>query len=111
MAQRTVTIYTDDLTGSQGDDIATHSFSLDGVSYEVDLNPDSYQQLLDALGPFVKVGRKAGGGSRRASGKRTTTGPDAVKVREWAQSQDIEVSARGRVPRSIIDQYEAAQRA
>ncbi|RPF30377.1 Lsr2 family protein [Streptomyces sp. TLI_185] len=108
MAQRTVTIYTDDLTGSQGDDIATHSFSLDGVSYEVDLNPDSYQQLLDALGPFVKVGRKAGGGPRRGAGKKATTGPDPVKVREWAQSQGIEVNARGRVPRDVIEKYQAA---
>lgn len=108
MAQRTVTIYTDDLTGSQGDDIATHSFSLDGVSYEVDLNPDSYQQLLDALGPFVKVGRKAGGGSRRSGGKKASTGTDAVKVREWAQSQGIEVNTRGRVPRDVIEKYQAA---
>jgi len=50
MVQRTVTVYTDDLTGTEGEDIATHIFSLDGVNYEVDLNPDSYQKLLDALG-------------------------------------------------------------
>ncbi|MEV3915123.1 histone-like nucleoid-structuring protein Lsr2 [Streptomyces canus] len=108
MVQRTVTIYTDDLTGTEGEDIATHTFSLDGVSYEVDLNPDSYQQLLDALGPFVQVGRKAGGGSRRGGGKKAATGPDAVQVREWAQSQGIEVNSRGRVPREVIEKYEAA---
>ncbi|MFC8520142.1 Lsr2 family protein [Streptomyces sp. NPDC057257] len=108
MAQKTVTIYTDDLTGAEGDDIATHTFSLDGVSYELDLNPDSYQQLLDAVGPFVKVGRKAGGASRRASGRKAAAGPDAVKVREWAQSQGIEVNGRGRVPRDVIEKYLAA---
>ncbi|WP_329438000.1 Lsr2 family protein [Streptomyces canus] len=108
MVQRTVTIYTDDLTGTEGEDIATHVFSLDGVSYEVDLNPDSYQKLLDALGPFVQVGRKAGGSSRRGGGRKPATGPDAVKVREWAQSQGIEVNSRGRVPRDVIEKYEAA---
>jgi hypothetical protein len=108
MAQRTVTIYTDDLTGTEGEDIATHNFSLDGVSYEVDLNSDSYQKLLDALGPFVQVGRKAGGGSRRGSGRKPAARPDAAKVREWAQSQGIEVNARGRVSRDVIEKYEAA---
>ncbi|MFF0088142.1 Lsr2 family protein [Streptomyces canus] len=108
MVQRTVTIYTDDLTGTEGEDIATHTFSLDGVSYEVDLNPDSYQKLLDALGPFVQVGRKAGGSSRRGGGKKTATVPDAVKVREWAQRQGIEVNSRGRVSRDVIEKYEAA---
>ncbi|MFF7074505.1 histone-like nucleoid-structuring protein Lsr2 [Streptomyces pseudovenezuelae] len=107
MVQRTVTIYTDDLTGTEGEDVATHTFSLDGVSYEVDLNPDSYQRLLDALGPFVQVGRKAVG-SRRGGGKKTATGPDAVKVREWAQRQGIEVNSRGRVPRDVVEKYEAA---
>ncbi|MEU0213214.1 histone-like nucleoid-structuring protein Lsr2 [Streptomyces canus] len=108
MVQRTVTIYTDDLTGTEGEDIATHNFSLDGVSYEVDLNPDSYQKLLDALGPFVQVGRKAGGSSRRGGERKPAAGPDAAKVREWAQSQGIEVNSRGRVPRDVIEKYEAA---
>ncbi|MFJ3673832.1 Lsr2 family protein [Streptomyces sp. NPDC090106] len=108
MAQRIVTVYTDDLTGTEGEDIATHAFCLDGVNYEVDLNPDSYQKLLDALGPFVQVGRKVGGGSRRGGGKKGVAGPDPVKVREWAQSQGIDVNARGRVARDVIEKYEAA---
>ncbi|MFF0017981.1 Lsr2 family protein [Streptomyces sp. NPDC005374] len=108
MVQRTVTVYTDDLTGTEGEGIATHTFSLDGVSYEVDLNPDSYQKLLDALGPFVQVGRKTGVGSRRGGGKKAVAGPDAVKVREWALSQGIEVNSRGRVPRDVVEKYEAA---
>ncbi|MGH1552086.1 histone-like nucleoid-structuring protein Lsr2 [Streptomyces sp. L7] len=109
MAQRTVTIYTDDLTGAEGDDIAAHTFSLDGVGYEVDLNADSYQQLLAALGPFMKVGHKSGSTSRRrGSGKKPAGGPDPVTVREWAKDQGIDVNARGRVPRDVIEKYEAA---
>jgi len=109
MVQRTVTVFTDDLTDTEGEDIATHTFSLDGVSYEVDLNPDSYQQLLDALGPFVKVGRKAGGAPRRRGGSsKRAEGPDPVKVRDWAKTQGLDVNARGRVPREVIEKYEAA---
>lgn len=37
-----------------------------------------------------------------------TPTPDAVKVREWAQSQGIEVNSRRRVPRDVIARYEAA---
>ncbi|WP_435839900.1 Lsr2 family DNA-binding protein [Streptomyces canus] len=37
-----------------------------------------------------------------------TPTPDAVKVREWAQSQGIEVNSRRRVPRDVIAKYEAA---
>ncbi|WP_406123695.1 Lsr2 family protein [Streptomyces canus] len=108
MVQRTVTIFTDDLTDAQSEDIATHTFSLDGVSYEIDLNPDSHQLLLDALAPFLKVGRRSNGNSRRRGNSGRTDGPNAIKVREWAKSQGIEVNARGRVPRDVIDKYEAA---
>ncbi|MEU6351038.1 Lsr2 family protein [Streptomyces sp. NPDC047072] len=111
MVQRKVTIFFDDLTGIEGEDVAKHTFSLDGVGYEVDLNPDSYQQLLDALGPFVSAGRKTTVGSRGrggASAKKAGSGPDPAAVREWAQSQGIEVNSRGRVSREVIEKYEAA---
>ncbi|WP_043669174.1 histone-like nucleoid-structuring protein Lsr2 [Streptomyces xylophagus] len=107
MVQRTVTVFTDDLTDIEGEDIATHTFSLDGVSYEIDLNPDSHQLLLDALGPFLKVGRRSGSASPHRASTRRVDGPDPIKVREWAKSQGIEVNARGRVPRDVIEKYEA----
>ncbi|MDH6221689.1 histone-like nucleoid-structuring protein Lsr2 [Streptomyces pseudovenezuelae] len=108
MVQRTVTIFTDDLTGSEGEDIAAHTFSLDGVSYEIDLNSDGHQQLLDALAPFLEVGRKSGSSSRRRGNSKQAGGPDPIKVREWAKAQGIEVNARGRVPREVIEKYKAA---
>ncbi|WP_406126101.1 Lsr2 family protein [Streptomyces sp. NBC_00989] len=109
MVQRTVTIFTDDLTGAEGEDIAAHTFSLDGVSYEVDLNPDSHQLLLDALAPFLKVGRKSGSAPRHRGSSTRADSPDPIKVREWAKSQGIEVNTRGRVPRNVIEKYEAAR--
>lgn len=109
MVQRVVTTLIDDLTGSEGEDIATHTFSLDGVGYEVDLNPDSHQQLLDALAPFLKVGRKTGGSSSRRRGdSKPANSLNPIKVREWAKSQGIAVNARGRVPGDIRKKYEDA---
>ncbi|WP_274564857.1 histone-like nucleoid-structuring protein Lsr2 [Streptomyces spiramyceticus] len=108
MVQRTVTIYTDDLTGAEGEDIATHAFSLDGIKYEVDLGPDNYQKLLDALGPFMGAGRKVGGSARRTAKRGQSGGPDAAKIREWAKTQGIEVSSRGRIPADLLERYQAA---
>ncbi|MER6066295.1 Lsr2 family protein [Streptomyces sp. NPDC001792] len=109
MARATVTIYTDDLTGETGDDISAHSFSIDGVSYEIDLAPEGHQKLLDALAPFVEVARRTGG--RATRGSRMPVRRDASKaarIREWARSQGIEVNTRGMVRQDIVDQYEAA---
>ncbi|MFE3203801.1 histone-like nucleoid-structuring protein Lsr2 [Embleya sp. NPDC055664] len=109
MAQRVVTLYTDDITGNEGEDIATHTFGLDGVTYEIDLGQDTYQQLLDALGPYFHAGRKTGTSRRTAvKAHKTGDGPDPVKVREWAKAQGIEINARGRVPGDIVAKYQAA---
>ncbi|CAM5359690.1 MULTISPECIES: histone-like nucleoid-structuring protein Lsr2 [Streptomyces] len=109
MARTTITVYTDDLTGAMGDDISTHLFSIDGVSYEIDLAPEGHQKLRDALAPFVEVARRAGGGTPR--GRRPPVRREAsraARIREWARSQGIEVNARGLVRQDVVDQYEAA---
>jgi hypothetical protein len=115
MAQRTVVIYTDDITGEQGEDVRLHTFSLDGIRYEIDLGTEGHQKLLDALSPFLKHGRKAKGIARRRAARRSagtdgagTDGTDAVKVREWARHQGLAVSVRGRIPREIVEKYQAA---
>ncbi|WP_331766807.1 Lsr2 family protein [Embleya sp. NBC_00896] len=110
MAQRVVTLFTDDITGNEGEDITTHTFALDGVPYEIDLSEDSYQQLLDELAPYFGAARKTGTASRRGKAVRASAGqgPDPVKVREWAKAQGLEVNARGRVPGDLVAKYQAA---
>ncbi len=34
---------------------------------------------------------------------------DPKAVREWAQSQGLEVPARGRIPGKVLEQFKAAQ--
>ncbi|MGW9438058.1 histone-like nucleoid-structuring protein Lsr2 [Streptomyces sp. NPDC055607] len=109
MAQKIITVYTDDLTGEESGEVASHSFSLDGVTYEVDLHPDSYDRLLAALGPFMKAGRKTGrlkgANGARKSGDQTR---NSAAIREWARRNDVEVSERGRISASVRAAYEAA---
>ncbi|MEU2516742.1 histone-like nucleoid-structuring protein Lsr2 [Streptomyces syringium] len=109
--QKIVTIYTDDLTGDESAEAGTHVFSLDGVSYEIDLGPDSYDKLLEALAPFTKAGRRTGKVRKPVS--RSTRGgssKDTASIRSWAKENGYQVNDRGRVPADIREAYERAKK-
>lgn len=108
MAQKIITVYTDDLTGEESSEASTHIFSLDGVSYEIDLGPDSYESLLESLAPFMKAGRRQGKG--RKSVRRVATQPseDTAAIRQWAKDNGYTVNDRGRVPADIREAYTKA---
>ncbi|TSB19296.1 Lsr2 family protein [Streptomyces sp. NBC_01525] len=108
MAQKIVTIYTDDLTGEETSEAATHVIALDGVTYEIDLGPDSYDQLLEAMGPFLKAGRKTKGksGKPRAA---SVPAQDTAAIRAWARENGYNVNDRGRVPVEIREAYAKAE--
>ena len=75
MAQITQVRLVDDLDG--GEAAESVSFSLDGKSYEIDLNEKHAAALRDAFAPFVGSARRAGGsavGSRPRMSTRTSTG-------------------------------------
>ncbi|MFI5998455.1 Lsr2 family protein [Streptomyces sp. NPDC051362] len=109
MAQKIVTIYTDDLTGAESEEVRTHTFSLDGVNYEIDLISDNYDKLFEALAPFIEKGRKTGrtSGAGRAR-KVQAGGPSSEEVRAWARENHYQVSERGRVPGAIHEAYRKA---
>ncbi|WP_438484318.1 histone-like nucleoid-structuring protein Lsr2 [Streptomyces sp. S186] len=106
MAQKTVIVYTDDLTGEETSEAATHTIALDGVAYEIDLGPDSYDKLLEAVGPFLKAGRKTG--RARKPRKVTAGGDDTAAIRAWAKENGYQVNDRGRVPADIREAYQKA---
>ena len=108
MAQEIVTTYVDDFTGEEADEIKTHSFSLNGVNYEIDLTPDSYDQLAEALTPFTKAARKTGRSKGSSKARTESDGPNAQDIRAWAKENNYEVSPRGRVPAPIREAYSAA---
>ncbi len=116
MAQRTIVRLEDDLDGSEATETVT--FTLDGASYEIDVNDQHAKELRDALEPFVNAARKVGGGGRAARGgrrgrsapARSTGEPSSEDVRQWAREQGHTVSARGRISREVMDAYRAAHR-
>ena len=109
MAQQTTVTLTDDLDGGKA--VETVTFGLDGRSYEIDLSKKNATALRKALGEFTASARKVRAGKAAAKVVRAAAAParvDAKAVREWAQANGVPVSARGRVPSEVVDQYQAA---
>jgi hypothetical protein len=114
MAQRVVTELTDDLDGTTIEDGAgeTVTFALDGTSYEIDLSANNAEKMRKVFQTYIDGGRKVGGSTRRgrpAATKSSTA--DAKAIRAWAVEQGIEMSARGRIPSEVAEQYRAALKA
>jgi hypothetical protein len=109
MAQKRVTIFIDDVTGEETAEGTTHTFTLNGVEYEIDLSPDSYDQMLEAFGPYLKAGRKVGRSKRRTKMARNHEGgPSTSEMRQWAKANGYDVNERGRIASEIRAAYEAA---
>lgn len=112
MAQKTVVVMTDDLTG--GEASQTIHFSLDNNDYVIDLNDKNAAALRADFDKYIEAGRKHRADGGAAKVKRgvvrgpATTGVDTAAVREWARSNGHEVSERGRVSKKIIEAYVAA---
>jgi hypothetical protein len=113
-----ITLLRDDLTGDT-EDVETREFSLDGTDYEIDLSGSNYDDLRNALAPFIEKARRGGRSGyqprRRASSTidrrhGSTTGHMDTEqkraLRRWAQ-QHFSVGDRGRIPQEIVDAYNA----
>ena len=109
MAQMIQTLYIDDLDGGEAE--GTVSFGLDGADYEIDLSAAHAKALRKAAEKYIKAGRKAGSSTRRSgrtNARGRAGGPNPAEVREWAKSQGVKVSDRGRVPTDLIIKFKAA---
>ncbi len=113
MARQVITTLIDDLDGKPAD--RTVEFSLDGVSYTIDLSDTNAGKLRKALDPYIAAGTRVGrGGAARGSARPAAsgrTGGDRDQnraIREWATQNGHTVSERGRIPQNVIDAYRAA---
>ena len=106
MAQKVHIVLEDDLDGSPATE--TVSFGLDGATYEIDLNDANAAALRDALAPYVGAGRRAGGSRRTRSSSKSTSGPSAREIRDWARSNGHTVPDRGRIPADVREAFDAA---
>ncbi len=110
MARRTQIVLEDDLTGGPADE--TVAFAIDGTWYEIDLNSKNAEAFRELLSTYVAAGRRKGstGSGDRPGGARISTS-NTKHVRDWASSQGMAVPARGRLPRSVLEAYDAARQA
>lgn len=111
MAQKYIVQLVDDLTQQPIDDGSGESvrFSLDGVSYTIDLTDAHADEFRSTLSPYVNAARKADVATRT----KGSTGPRAPKgdlkaIRDWANANGYTVSSRGRIPGDVQSAYNAA---
>jgi hypothetical protein len=114
MAQKVTVQLVDDLDGTAGSDISTVAFSLDGVSYEIDLTDGNAGKLRDHLAEFISSARRTGGRAKRTNTLTAVppTGSGRSReqtqaIREWAKKNGHGVSTRGRIPAAVIEAFEA----
>ena len=112
MAKQTIIQITDDIDGTK--DAQEVSFSFQGTEYKIDLAKKNLTVFEKALKPYIEAATKVSRGStrsRRVAKPASTKAPgrNTAAIREWAKSAGIELSARGRIPNSVVEQYESAQ--
>jgi len=110
MARRTVVENLDDLDGTPAAE--TVRFGLDGVDYEIDLSARNAAALRALLEGYRAAGRRTSG-TRAYPPRLTRSGATRIDpvqlaaIRSWARRRGLAVSDRGRVPRAVIEQYNA----
>ena len=102
MAQRTLTILSDDLDGKESKDIATVTFGFDGANYEIDLSKKNRAALEKALSPYLDAARKTSSTPRRSTKKSSPS--VTSEDREWLRSNGFpSVKDRGRLPSAATE--------
>jgi Lsr2 len=108
MATKMTVMLEDDLVGGPADE--TLRFGIGSAEYEIDLNKKNATAFRKQFAPFVEHARKAGRGQRRRPGRTSASRGRSSDIRAWAKDKGIPLSARGRIPASVMEQYEAATR-
>ena len=103
-------------------DATTRSIAIDGEKAGIDLCDACFQDYIQPVLDLIEQLRKPTPAEQepvktppKTAAKTTAEtaatkpsrqrGPSPAAIRKWAQEQGIEVSASGRVPRDVRDQY------
>lgn len=111
MARKVEVHLIDDLDGTRAEESV--EFSLDGVNYRIDLSKKNAGKLRSSLEPYIQVARRLSRAPQRRHagfGRAGATGSDREQgqvIRQWALRKGMPVSLRGRIPRSLVERYEA----
>jgi hypothetical protein len=106
MAQKVTVALEHDLDGGLADE--TVRFGFEGTDYKIDLSAKSARAFRKKLAPFVEHARKVGREPARRSERSSSGRQRSGDVRAWARDHGFAVSARGRIPARILEQYRAA---
>jgi hypothetical protein len=111
VAERVVRQLIDDIDGSDIPEGAGGrvEFSVNGVSYQIDLSTANVAKFDKALKPYIDAAKKVGGSrGRRAKVASSKSSPEHLAaIRQWARKKGYEVSDRGRIKAEIVDAFEA----
>lgn len=88
----------------------TVQFALDGTDYEIDLSDSNAKKLRDALADYVSAARTVAKTRKTKSAGSAASRPkrDLAAIRAWARAEGHKISDRGRIPGSIIEDFEAS---
>src|SRR4051794_36907010 len=113
MATKVVMI--DDIDSYEGEDVTKRDFEVGDTTYTIDLGDANFKRLkeaLDLLAPYLEKATvvKQAGRSRKsgADSSPRLRGYANSDVREWANSEGIEVSARGKIADEVYEKFIAA---
>lgn len=109
MAQTVKVTLIDDIDGTEASE--SIDFSLDGIAWNIDLNAEHAKSLRETLMPYISSGRRVNTRQKPTSGRQKPSagsGVDVAAVRAWAASNNVALPARGRLPRAVVEQFQAA---
>jgi Lsr2 len=106
VATKVTVVLEDDLDGGPADE--TVRFGLDGVEYEIDLSKQHARTFRRELAAFLVHARRAERERRRRPARSPSGRRRSGDIRAWAKDAGIQVSDRGRIPASVVAQYQAA---
>ena len=81
----------------------------EGAEYQIDLSAKNARAFRKKFAPFIEHARRAGRGQARRAARTSAGRQRSGEVRAWAKDHGIAASERGRIPASVIEQYQAAK--
>jgi hypothetical protein len=106
LVQKVSVVLEDDLTGGPAE--RTIRFAFEGTDYETDLNAKNAAKFSKQLAPYLEHARRAGRVQARRPGWTSAGRQHSGDIRAWATAHGLAVSERGRIPASVVEQYNAA---
>lgn len=112
MAQKVSVRIVSDLSGTvlEEEQAETVTYTVDGVTYEMDLSREEAEGFRKQFEQFISISRRVSGRRRTSSpAKRKDTAWENKQIRAWAADNGFEVPARGRIPNEVLTKYHEAQ--